>query len=95
MSLPPDSIVKKKFIHEAYKIVLFGSKSECITGDLFGVLYNYGLYAYLAGGSFPDKQAWKGIVVERVYNVETEQWKQGLVMKGAHRFVRPQAKLYL
>ena len=97
VSLPPDSIVKKIFIHEAYKILLFGSKSECITADLFGVLYNYGLYdfvlSYLAGGSFPDKQAWKGIVVERVYNVETEQWKQGLVMKGAHRFGRIQPDL--
>ena len=84
--------MKKIFIHEAYITVLFGSKSECITADLFVVLYNYGLYdfvlSYLAGGSFLINRLWKSIVVERVYIVETEQWKQGLVMKGAHRFGR-------
>ena len=51
---------------------------------LYNTLHYYGLYdfvlSYLSGGSFPDKQAWKSIVVERVYNVETEQWEHGLVM---------------
>jgi endonuclease/exonuclease/phosphatase family metal-dependent hydrolase len=99
ISLPPNTLVKQIFMYQSYHCLVYGWNREarCITADLINVSKNYGLYSYvlsyLSGGSFPDKRVWRNIVSESVCNAETEQWNQGLVEKGAYRFMRIQPDL--
>jgi len=99
MELPHDNVIKHIFLCQMY-CILFAPKSADTNGytyDLWLTLLKYNLtdlvLAYFAGGPIENKQLWKQIVRCAIDNTEEEVWKDGLIRKGAARFLRIHCEL--
>ncbi len=90
-------ITKKVFMYEIYHCILNLDASRTITSDFIHVLKKYDLYqylvAYLKGGSFPEKLAWKYIFRNEVHRIEQVNWRINLRNKGVNRYRRIQPDL--
>ena len=98
ISIPPPSITKEIFLHQAYVYIMSNSiPTNSITSSLFQVLSKYDLehflMCYLKGSEFPNKIEWKSIIKKAVEVKEQTKWQEGLMRKEAYRFARIQTEL--
>ena len=93
MSLPPNIVIKRIFVFQIYTMMLTPiSQTGSITYDLWCTLQKYNLLpdiiVYLAGGHLVPKPLWKQFTRASIHTAEETLYRQGLVAKGATRFMR-------